>query len=273
RAGVENAVEFERSDEKGELKAKGFWSMTASHSRGSQFIFVNSRPLSSSPLQRLINILFQNSTFSRHASSHLTTPLKPSSASEKEGTDSSGGGTKASRKSPKKAQERYPIFVLNLVAPSAMVDVTLEPEKRMVEFQDEKRVHAFVEEVVKTFLRSKGFLSTPALAPPPIPPPSPFAALTQTFSTTKRSVSTPPPTNKKQKLDHPLIATSEIGSEVTGVVPALERVSAYDMPLRESGMGNKLGWKAAREEVQQCEIRVFPLVRFEAFVAPPSSKY
>ena len=38
RAGVENVVEFDHSDDKDELRAEGFFSLTASHSKASQFI-------------------------------------------------------------------------------------------------------------------------------------------------------------------------------------------------------------------------------------------
>ncbi|KAI5476871.1 hypothetical protein MNV49_007105 [Pseudohyphozyma bogoriensis] len=136
RAGVENVVEIiEKEGGEEEIELEGFFSLTASHSKASQYIFVNSRPLSSSSfLQKLINATFSQSTFARHATSHLaTSPLK------------SNTGTKASRKSPKKVIERHPIFVINLKAPSGMVDVTLEPEKRVVEFLDPTRIHSFVE--------------------------------------------------------------------------------------------------------------------------------
>lgn len=155
RAGVEKVGGFEEWENESISSAEsrfgvvGFFSLTASHSKSSQFICellilastliplltpypyfpdVNSRPLSPCPLHTLVNRLFSQSTFSRHAVSHLVVPS--SSPNSK-----SAPGTKASRKSPKKTSERHPIFVLNLLAPPEMVDVTLEPEKRVVEFQ------------------------------------------------------------------------------------------------------------------------------------------
>ncbi|KAL8286717.1 hypothetical protein RQP46_004245 [Phenoliferia psychrophenolica] len=203
RAGVEQAVEFEKRDEKGELGAKGFFSLTASHSKSTQFIFVNSRPISPSPLQKLINNLFLHSTFSRHASSHLVAPLpSPSKSSDKEQQPP----PKAARKSPKKAVERYAIFVLNLEAPSGMVDVTLEPEKRMVEFQDEKTVFAFIKDVVKTFLRAHGFVSTPVERAPSLSP-------TKLSARPSTSTNGEPPLKKRRT---PLAD------------PVLEQSSAYD---------------------------------------------
>lgn len=131
------------------MRSEGFFSLTAAHSKGSQFICelscalvrdhstdhaiadVNSRPLAPSPLHKLINDRFSRSTFSRHAASHLIAPAAASPSRQ----STPPTGTKASRKSPKKSSERFPIFLLNLVAPPGMVDVTLEPEKRVVEFE------------------------------------------------------------------------------------------------------------------------------------------
>lgn len=152
QAGTEKVWEFERIELQGAaqgMRAQGFVSLTAAHSKGNQFIcedqssslevlslkvcpsVVNSRPLAPSPLHKLVNDRFSQSSFSRHAASHLVAPLSTSPSKRV----ASPTVTKASRKSPKKSAERFPIFVLNLVAPPGMVDVTLEPEKRVVEFE------------------------------------------------------------------------------------------------------------------------------------------
>jgi DNA mismatch repair ATPase MutL len=39
-----------------------------------------------------------------------------------------------SAKSPKRSVERFPVFVVALEVPTGWVDVSLEPEKRVVEF-------------------------------------------------------------------------------------------------------------------------------------------
>lgn len=87
---------------------------------------VNSRPLALSPLHKVINDRFASSSFGRHASAHIDSP-------------SASPAPYRMKKSPSTLKsataERCPIFVLNLIAPPSMVDVTLEPEKRVVEFQ------------------------------------------------------------------------------------------------------------------------------------------
>ncbi|GAA5859668.1 hypothetical protein JCM1840_006400 [Sporobolomyces johnsonii] len=167
RAGAEKVWQFDEEEDGGEtgtIRAEGFFSLTASHSKASQFIFVNSRPLSPSPLHKLLNTLFASSSFARHAASHLSLPDSSTSAP----TTPSG----RSRTSPKKAVERHPIFCLSLTVPSGCVDVSLEPEKRVVEFADPDRINAFLTRFTKKFLISHGFLhiaSPPPLAPAPVP--------------------------------------------------------------------------------------------------------
>ncbi|KDE09621.1 hypothetical protein MVLG_00028 [Microbotryum lychnidis-dioicae p1A1 Lamole] len=154
RAGVEHVHEFhlhERTDQTDleGWQADGFFSLGASHSKSDQFIFVNSRPVSTSALYGLINARFGTSSFARNSSSLLATPH---SSPGKTTT------TPAARKSPKKVAERYPIFALRLRLPEDQVDWALEPERRVAEFQDPDRVHTFVQSVVDAFLRAHGHL-------------------------------------------------------------------------------------------------------------------
>ncbi|GAA5949089.1 hypothetical protein JCM21900_004855 [Sporobolomyces salmonicolor] len=173
RAGAEKVWQINEEEDWGEagtIRAEGFFSLTASHSKASQFIcacpplrpsllksslnalriVVNSRPLSPSSLHKLLNALFASSSFARHAASHLSLPGSSTSAP----TTPSG----RSRTSPKKAVERHPIFCLSLTVPSGCVDVSLEPEKRVVEFEDQDRINAFLTRFTKRYLVSQGFL-------------------------------------------------------------------------------------------------------------------
>lgn len=186
RAGVEKVAHVEEMDSSGELGLQGFFSLTASHSKGSQYICesntelvnvlcsvvaearmtadVNSRPLSPSPLHKAVNLHFASSTFARHASSHLAVPASPTPSQRPSSPQPTTPGfdsatPKRFRATPKKVTERHPIFVLLLDLPPHMVDVTLEPEKRAVEFVDEARVMEFVEKAVRGWLKEQGFLS------------------------------------------------------------------------------------------------------------------
>ncbi|GAA6001835.1 hypothetical protein JCM10207_002342 [Rhodosporidiobolus poonsookiae] len=180
RAGVEKVWEFDETDGgegggEGAVRARGFFSLSAAHSKAGQHVFVNARPLSpaSSPLHKLLNALFASSSFARHASSHLSFPFSPAREPSTLPT--------TARKSPKKATERHPVFMLCLEMPSGWVDVTLEPEKRVVEFTDPKRIESFVTTLTKRFLTTHGFLSSPsAPARPPPPSASPAPPLAST---------------------------------------------------------------------------------------------
>ncbi|GAA5887523.1 hypothetical protein JCM6882_001438 [Rhodosporidiobolus microsporus] len=173
RAGVEKVWEFDEA-EMGEhssgVRAKGFFSLSAAHSKAGQYIFVNARPLSpiSSPLHKLLNTLITTSSFARHASSHLSFSPSPARAGRPASPAASPAPAAplatATRQSPKKAAERHPVFVVCLEVPGAWVDVTLEPEKKVVEFVDPKRVEAFLTALTKRFLVENGF-ATPAAVP------------------------------------------------------------------------------------------------------------
>ncbi|BGP44833.1 DNA mismatch repair protein [Rhodotorula kratochvilovae] len=170
RAGVEKVWEFDEAeggpngDEAGRIRARGFFSLSAAHTKAGQHVFVNSRPLapSTSLPHKLLNAIFAQSSFARFASSHLLTP--------------SGSPAKKGAKSPRRAAERHPLFVLALEVPGRVVDVSLEPEKRVVEFEDPARIERFLTQLTKRFLALHGFLDVTTGAPAPAPlPASPFA--------------------------------------------------------------------------------------------------
>ncbi|KAK4332420.1 DNA mismatch repair protein MLH3 [Rhodotorula toruloides] len=169
RAGVEKVWEFNEAEQRGhaeegggeKMRARGFFSLSAAHTKAGQFIYVNSRPLAAaqSPLHKLLNTLFASSSFSRHSSSHLSVP------------SSSVSSPLRARASPqKKSIERFPVFVVLLEVPGRVVDVSFEPDKRVVEFEDPARIESFLTAITKRFLIENGFLHPAAPAKPPAPP-------------------------------------------------------------------------------------------------------
>lgn len=125
---------------------------------------VNSRPLGPSHLHKLVNSAFASSAFARHASSHLVAPTSPTPSQQRgqvpfQPAEADSATPHRFRATPKKVTERHPIFVLMLDLPAHLIDVTLEPEKRTVEFVDEERVMGFVEEAVRGWLREQGFVT------------------------------------------------------------------------------------------------------------------
>ncbi|GAA6047328.1 hypothetical protein JCM3770_001889 [Rhodotorula araucariae] len=175
RAGVEKVWEFDEAEPDAEgdhgkaLHVRGFFSLSAAHTKAGQHVFVNSRPLaaSTSALHKHLNALFAQSSFARFAVSHLSTP--------------SASPAKKGAKSPRRAAERHPVFVLALSVPGRVVDVSLEPEKRVVEFEDPGRIEHFITQLTKRFLTLHGFLHVATGPPPAVPPPtSPSASRKRT---------------------------------------------------------------------------------------------
>ncbi|KAM0793500.1 hypothetical protein ACM66B_000939 [Microbotryomycetes sp. NB124-2] len=147
RNGIEDVRMFDIAEATTDtIRAEGFFSMAASQTKQFQHVYVNSNPIEPCALHKAINAVFAQSSFASHAIALLSTSRH------------SRGG----RKSPKKATDRYPIFVLDLRVPATAVDVTLEPEKRSVQFKDEDAVLNFVRSLADAFLNEQGFKSAPA---------------------------------------------------------------------------------------------------------------
>ncbi|KAK4055183.1 DNA mismatch repair protein [Microbotryomycetes sp. JL201] len=139
RNGIEDVRMFDLAD--GTVGAAGFFSKAASPSKQFQFVYVNSNPIVPCVIHKTINDCFAQSSFSGNTSSLLAGP----------------SFTRNGIKSVQKSVERYPIFLLNLELPTALVDVTLEPEKRTVQFRDEESVVSFVRMLANAFLVEEHF--------------------------------------------------------------------------------------------------------------------
>ncbi|GAA5980009.1 hypothetical protein JCM10908_001497 [Rhodotorula pacifica] len=155
--GVEKVWEFEEDEAEGEslagarkqehtCRARGFFALAPAHTKAQQHIYVNSRPLSAaySPLHKLINALFSASTFAKYATSTAT-------------STSNALLTATQQQQQRRPSERHPVFVLALEVPGRIVDVGLEPEKSVVEFEDPSRIEAFVTSIVNRFLVQQGY--------------------------------------------------------------------------------------------------------------------
>ncbi|BGP28900.1 DNA mismatch repair protein [Rhodotorula toruloides] len=242
RAGVEKVWEFdeaERGIDAGEgaaekLRARGFFSVSAAHTKAGQFIYVNSRPLASthSPLHKLLNTLFASSSFSRHSSSHLSLP-SPSASSPAR-----------IRASPqKKSIERFPVFVVLLEVPGRVVDVSFEPDKRVVEFEDPARIEFFLTTITKRFLTQNGFLHAAApaklLAPPSTSPSKGKKRSRTTGTEDGASVSAGPSTRSRKRVaaaDDAFLETPAASAPPTrtrsapSAIPPIARPSAAPFP-------------------------------------------
>ncbi|GAA5834182.1 hypothetical protein JCM9279_004239 [Rhodotorula babjevae] len=204
RAGIEKVWEFDEveangDEREGRLQATGFFSLSAAHSKAGQHVShaparpdVNSRPLaaSTSILHKLVNALFASSSFAPFAVSHLVTPSPASPAR-----------AATTGKNPRRPVERHPTFVIALEVPGRVVDVSLEPEKRVVEFEDPDRVERFLAHLVKRFLTANGFLHAAPVAP--------HAAAASTSTVAPSPALAPLPTPKRPRRTAPDAAPAE----------------------------------------------------------------
>ncbi|KAG2156312.1 hypothetical protein DEU56DRAFT_766489 [Suillus clintonianus] len=126
----------------GDLKVEGFISLVGARSKVHQYLYINKHPISFCDLHRLIDGKFSNSTFVKHAYDE-------------------GGETSlrsSVRRSPRKG-EKKPIYVLNLVIPTRLIDNCLEPAKSAVQIEQKNVVTSFVSSVIDSFLVQHGFAS------------------------------------------------------------------------------------------------------------------
>ncbi|KAK4057695.1 DNA mismatch repair protein [Microbotryomycetes sp. JL221] len=152
RNGIEDVRMFELSDRNTEqeaTKAVGFFSMSGSHSKQAQYVFINSRPVDANGIHKTINRAFGSSSFSAHAASLLADFAN------------SGAKTRSSNSNRKKPLERFPVFVIMLEMPPDLVEFSLEPERRSLHFSDESRVLSLVEGLANAFLIQEGFKAVP----------------------------------------------------------------------------------------------------------------
>lgn len=140
RALTEHVEEIDATS--GNVKVEGFMSLVGARSKAHQYLYINKHPISFCDLHRLIDNKFSNSTFLKHAYDE-------------------GGETSlrsSVRRSPRKG-EKKPIYVLNLVIPTRLIDNCLEPAKSAVQIEDKNAVTTFLSSVIDSFLIRHSFAS------------------------------------------------------------------------------------------------------------------
>ncbi|PVF96474.1 hypothetical protein CPB86DRAFT_807713 [Serendipita vermifera] len=146
RALVEHATPID--DQERGIILKGFISLDGATSKAYQFIYINNRFLETSELYTLIEDLFAQSTFGKHAfDDEGETSLRPNG-----------------RRSPRKGEKR-PVFVLSLSIPSTQVDFMLEPSKSIAYLAGIDAARLVISRSMLAFLRQHDFLSEPTLTP------------------------------------------------------------------------------------------------------------
>lgn len=180
RALTEHVEEIDATSE--DLKVEGFMSLVGARSKAHQYLYINKHPISFCDLHRLIDSKFSNSTFVKHAYDE-------------------GGETNlrsSVRRSPRKG-EKKPIYVLNLVIPTRLIDNCLEPAKSAVQIEHKNAVTTFLSSVIDLFLIRHGFASGKRGAEEGCdPPPKKRKVSTVPISAARNNVPQPPASGKAE---------------------------------------------------------------------------
>ncbi|KAH9496180.1 hypothetical protein Btru_012215 [Bulinus truncatus] len=132
--------------EKDEFKLSGVVSTDSYSRKDFQFVFVNKRVVLKSSIHHQINKIFGKSLI-----------LKRRGLCE--GIDNAFQSGPLSSVSPTKQGDRYAIYAINIECPYHSYDITLDPQKTLVEFTDWPKVIHLIQEMLYGFLRKENLLS------------------------------------------------------------------------------------------------------------------
>ncbi|KAH9492887.1 hypothetical protein Btru_032551 [Bulinus truncatus] len=132
--------------EKDEFKLSGVVSTDSYSRKDFQFVFVNKRVVLKSSIHHQINKIFGKSLI-----------LKRRGLGE--GIDNAFQSGPLSNVSPTKQRDRYAIYAINIECPYHSYDITLDPQKTLVEFTDWPKVIHLIQEMLYGFLQKENLLS------------------------------------------------------------------------------------------------------------------
>ena len=126
----------ELSLECGDLGISGYVGLQTHHSKHLQFVYINGRLLMKTRIHKLINQILNRSSL-----------IKKPSLSMNDNDESS-----TTKSPPKQGCDKYGIYVLSLTCSVINYDITLEPSKTLVEFEDWDSVLELVKKCIESFL-------------------------------------------------------------------------------------------------------------------------
>ncbi|EJU06351.1 hypothetical protein DACRYDRAFT_113068 [Dacryopinax primogenitus] len=124
----------------GNITIEGFLSLEGTPSKSYQFLYVNRHPVTPCELHTVIDRKFSATRFGRKALDENGESVTQTS----------------SKRSPRKT-ERRPVYVLNVSVPPTLLDISLEPAKGNVFFEDADTVISFLGQTIESFLTRNGF--------------------------------------------------------------------------------------------------------------------
>ncbi|KAL1924336.1 uncharacterized protein VTP21DRAFT_7371 [Calcarisporiella thermophila] len=135
-------VELERDD----IRIHGFMSTRGYYTKYHQYLYINYRHVAHTSFHKLINQLFAQSLFLKQPTkSWFSENCHPNIAYESDQT--------------KKIQERYPIFILNVICPPSEYDLCRDPTKTIIEFENIAKFLSIFQHLVAGFLLENDYLT------------------------------------------------------------------------------------------------------------------
>ncbi|GBB86425.1 hypothetical protein RclHR1_12870007 [Rhizophagus clarus] len=131
--------------EEDNIKFEGFFSLRGFHTRQHQYFYVNKLLISCNKIYKLIDEIFNQSSFGKKNYEGL--PL-----------ESRSEYLKYKKSFMTRYPEKYPIFFIHLTCPATIYDKCLDPAKSMIEFEDWSKILNLLSALVSQFLLHHGFL-------------------------------------------------------------------------------------------------------------------
>ncbi|RIA92058.1 hypothetical protein C1645_766016 [Glomus cerebriforme] len=131
--------------EEDDIKIDGFFSLRGFHTKQHQYFYVNKLFIAYNEIHKLIDYMFNQSSFGKKSYEEL--PMEFGSES-----------SKFKKSSMTKSLEKYPVFFIHLTCPTINYDICLDPAKSMIEFEDWTKILDLLSALVSQFLAHHGFL-------------------------------------------------------------------------------------------------------------------
>lgn len=123
----------------------GYFSVETHHNKHLQFVYLNRRLVLKSQIHKAVNHLLAKSLLFRKQQARSTPSLSP-------------GQPPPGDRSPQKYSDRHAIYILCITCPQTLYDITFDPSKTLVEFQNWEHLLKCVESLVKQFLEKENLL-------------------------------------------------------------------------------------------------------------------
>ncbi|WVQ72847.1 hypothetical protein IAR50_002408 [Cryptococcus sp. DSM 104548] len=162
----------------GKRRINGFISISGDITKSHQHLYMNNLPIDRGDIHLAIAQRFASSRFATVASAG--------------GADEEGDHVTSGRRSPRRL-ERHPVYVLNVSIPPAEIDLSYEPRKGIMGYENMPGLKNMLIAVIDEFLRRNGYSSGRMNSSTPSPTKRPTSPLSKVFPKPGTSYAKPSP--------------------------------------------------------------------------------